>query len=149
MRPCACTWPSNVSLAATTGSSRPALSFLATLLGLGGCLTDTATFPCRGPNPRERLGEVATYFDKELIELGLNAANRKISFIFGSIDRVEWGTAIKHVLPLGVAPEALLSGMVSELRQIDQIIQRVILDDQVALGGSALDSQANLAEEHH
>ena len=89
------------------------------------------------------------YFDEELIELGLNAADRKISFIFGSIHGIEWGTAIKHVLPLGVAPETLLSGMVSELRQIDQIIQGVILDHQVALGGSALDSQANLAEEHH
>ena len=92
---------------------------------------------------------MVTYFDEELIELGLNAADRKISFIFGSIDRVEWGTTIKQVLSLGVAPEALLSGMVCELRQIDQIIQGIVLDDQVALGGSALDGQANFAEEHH
>ena len=132
----------------TAKSYRPALSFSATLLGSGGCLTGTGTFPCRGPNPAERLCEV-TYIDEELIELGLNAADSKISFIFGSIHSVEWGTAIKHVLPLGVVPETLLSGMMSELREIDQVIQGIILDDQVALEGSALDGQANLAEEHH
>jgi len=98
--------------------------------------------------PCERLCEV-TYIDEELIELGLNAADSKISFIFGSIHSVEWGTAIKHVLPLGVVPETLLSGMMSELREIDQVLQGIILDDHVALGGSALDGQANLTEEHH
>ena len=80
------------------------------------------TFPCQGPNPIERGLSEVTYIDEELIELGLNAADSEISFIFGSIHSVEWGTTIKQVLPLGIVPETLLSGKMSELREIDQII---------------------------
>jgi hypothetical protein len=62
------------------------------------------------------------YVNEDFVELGLNASHRKVLFVFGSIDGVEWSPAIKDVVPLGSPEQTPLFSTEVEFAQVNQVI---------------------------